>query len=388
MQQQPFPLCFLALAALASVGAAEEPARPYSPQAGDYGEPRVVVAAPAEARYAHLSWPKIARAPDGTLVLAYVAGIFHGTHGGGCPAVSLSTDRGRTFTPPRILMEFGPGQKYTACGNVALGVADDGAVVLLAMAYAGGERNTVVGWRSPDAGKTWERVNTDTLAENKTGSVFGHIVAVPGRGLAVFGHYRAGSKPFDRGLWLAWSKDGGRSWGEPQRIVSDPLVEPAVTFAQGRFVGLIRESASKQYWQLLSEDLGATWAHAPAVVGADRRGEIRFPSPFLAFDPAEPSRLYALESNRHARGNTPGAIHLWSANAKDLDWQPHGVVARFPKNAAGNDDFSYPWMTPLGGGEWFLVFYSGQMKGPNSIYGLAINPEPSSTRLPAPAPRP
>ena len=94
---------------------------------------RVVVPAPGDARFAHLSWPKAVRAKDGTIVLAYIAGTFHGTHGGGSPAVSISTDGGRTFTPPQVLREFAKGRDYTQSGNVALGVAEDGALVLLAM---------------------------------------------------------------------------------------------------------------------------------------------------------------------------------------------------------------------------------------------------------------
>src|SRR3954470_23570011 len=87
--------------------------------AGDFGEPRVIVAAPADPAIAHLAWPKAVRLRDGGLVVAYVAGRFHGTHGGGCPAVSVSTDGGKTFSPPYVLKHYGPGDTYTSGGNVA-----------------------------------------------------------------------------------------------------------------------------------------------------------------------------------------------------------------------------------------------------------------------------
>ena len=88
------------------------------------------------------------------MVLASVAGTFHGTNGGGSPAVSVSADGGRTFTAPNVLRAFGPGMEFTHCGNLALGLAEDGALVLLAMAFTGDIRNTIVGWRSADEGRT------------------------------------------------------------------------------------------------------------------------------------------------------------------------------------------------------------------------------------------
>jgi len=228
------------------------------PIGGDYGQPRVVVPAPANPRYAHLGWPKIVCARDGTLVLAYSAARAHTRDG--CPAVSISTDRGATFTKPHVLAHFDRTTKYRHCGNIALGVAGDGAVVLLAMAFSGNDRNSVFGWRSTDSGRTWQPVDTSSLADNRTGSVYGHVIPVPGAGLAVCGHYRAPSRPYTQGIWIAFSKDNGNTWGQPRRITDERLFEPAVTFTRGRFVGLIRDGTSPwRYWQAVSGDLGRTW---------------------------------------------------------------------------------------------------------------------------------
>lgn len=115
-------------------------------------------------RFAHLSWPKAVRAADGTIVLAYTAGVFHGDHGGGSPAISISTDEGNTFTAPNVLRKFGPDKDYTQSGNLAIGLADDGGV--LAMAYTGGtgkivgtagRGNNIYGWRSTDSGHAGPR---------------------------------------------------------------------------------------------------------------------------------------------------------------------------------------------------------------------------------------
>jgi hypothetical protein len=96
--------------------------------------PRILVPAPADERHTHLAWPKVAKTSDGTIVLAYSTGQFYGDHDGGCPAVSVSTDEGATFTSPPILSELGQGEPYTACGNLAIGVTKYKVVVLMAMA--------------------------------------------------------------------------------------------------------------------------------------------------------------------------------------------------------------------------------------------------------------
>src|SRR5215213_10931199 len=109
---------------------AAEPLPAWAGRAPNGATVRVAVAPPENPRYQHLAWPKAVRAADGTVVLGYLAGTHHGN--GSCPAVSVSTDGGQTFTAPNVLKEFGPGMEYTNSGNMALGLAHDGAVILLA----------------------------------------------------------------------------------------------------------------------------------------------------------------------------------------------------------------------------------------------------------------
>lgn len=344
------------------------------PIGGDYGEPRLIVAAPENPRYAHLSWPKIVRCNDGTLVLAYSAGRYHGGGGEGCPAVSVSTDAGQTFSRPQILKEITRAGTYDNCGNFALGLAKDGAVVLLAMAYRGNEANTIYGWRSEDSGKAWLPVDVSALDENKTGSVFGHVFPVPGKGLAVCGHYRAGSQPRSEGIWIAYSQDHGRTWGTPQVITSQKLFEPVVVFSDGRYVGLFRQSGRAPiYWQAVSDDLGESWELSKWP--EEPVSDFNLPSPFIAVSPKDPHRLYALESERHVKGSLPGNIYLWTADSRRLDWKRDGLVVRFPESLKDRNDFSYPWMTPLEDGTWFLAFYCGKKAGANSIYGMTFRPD-------------
>jgi hypothetical protein len=356
--------------------------------AGDFGQPRIVVPAPENPRFAHLAWPKIVKANDGALVLAYSAGRFHGNGGEGCPAVSISTDEGQTFTSPKILREFDQTTRYDNSANSALGVAEDGAVVLLAMAYTGNERNSIFGWRSPDSGQTWEPVDTSNLAEGKTGSVFGHVFPVPGKGLAVAGHFRPGSTGRTDGIWMAYSSDHGRTWGPPQLVTEKKLFEPAIVFAKSRLVGLFREPGkANYYWQGVSDDQCTKWTWLRRC--ADPTASCQLPSPFLTVSPQDPSLLYALVSRRHVPRNLPGRIVLWKGNTRTLDrlptdlrekpgetrtvdWTRHGLVVEFPEALGKRNDITYPWMTHLDGDDWFLVFYCGQPHGPSALYGMTL----------------
>jgi hypothetical protein len=162
----------------------------------DFGQSRVIVEAPKDPRYQHLAWPKVVTANNGNLVTAYIAARKH-VNGDGCPAVSVSRDGGKTFSKPRILKKFDRSERHQHGANLALGKAPDGALILMVMAFTDDLRNSIYGWRSTDHGTTWSRTDTSALGENRTGSVFGHVFPVPGKGLAVCGHYR---KPKGYGL--------------------------------------------------------------------------------------------------------------------------------------------------------------------------------------------
>ena len=332
-------------------------------------EPRVVVRSPEDPAIRHLSWPKLVRAPDGALVLAYSAGRGHNIGGSGL-AVSHSEDGGETFSPPQLLCYFPRDDaRYRDVGNLALGLGDDGAVILLAMAFHGDRSHTILGWRSTDHGRTWRRTDTADLGENRTGSVFGHVFAVPGRGLAVCGHFR---RPKGDGLWIAYSQDDGRSWTAPQIISDQRFFEPVFVHTRRTLVGLAREDEAHAYHQFVSRDLGATWTFSRGAVQGDPRAA--HPSPFLAVDPADPGRLLALVSERAPAHQ----VSLWESPAETVSWRRVGLVTR------GEGDWTYPWMTHLGGDQWYLVYYQGTGRSA-SIYGarLAI-----SRPNPAQAPRP
>ncbi|WP_068131562.1 sialidase family protein [Roseimaritima ulvae] len=324
----------------------------------DFGPPRVIVPAPDQSRYQHLSWPKVIAASDGTIVTAFIAGRKH-VNGDGCPAVSLSRDGGESFSSPRILKHFDSSMRYQHGANLALGKATDGALVLMVMAFTDDLRNNIYGWRSEDHGATWARTDTSALGQNRTGSVFGHVFSVPGKGLAVCGHFR---KPKGDGVWIAYSKDHGKSWGPPHVITTRKFFEPAFVFASGRLLGLVRENSAHAYHQYISDDLGESWRFHPKVIQGD--AAVVHPSPFVVVDPANPGRLLVLQSERSDKRE----IYLWQADVDTLRWRRRGLLVAQPDA----EDFGYPWMTHLGGNDWFVVYYGGEKDGPNSIYGMKI----------------
>jgi hypothetical protein len=314
------------------------------------------------------------RTESGIIIASYIAGRFHGSGGGGSPAISISTDGGATLSPPRVVHEFNENDEYNHSGNTALGIARDGAIVLLAMAFRRGEAHTIFGWRSEDEGQTWSAIDTSNLADNQSGSVYGNVLNLPDGRLMVFGHYRS-PRP-EQGIWVATSDDDGRSWSGPRQVAEAPLVEPSATLSGGRMVALYREQGKQlhsQTWQAVSDDLGESWEiKEDGIVSSDKE-RFRLPSPFITFDPSKPDQLYSLVTERHFPGNTPGTISLWTAGLHDLKWMKTGLITTLPSDEGNlNRDFGYPWMVPLGNNQWFLLFYFGESAGPCALWSLEI----------------
>ncbi|NLL84544.1 MAG: exo-alpha-sialidase [Lentisphaerae bacterium] len=316
----------------------------------------VIVPSPGDNAFRHLSWPKIVRTDNGTLVLAYSAGIGHNQGSSGL-AISLSVDNGNSFSAPKLLCQYPQeGEPYLDVGNLALGNGTDGSIILLAMAYENDKANTILGWRSTDQGHTWNSTDTSAIGNNKTGSIFGHVFAVPKRGMAVCGHYR---KPEGSGLWIAYSSNNGISWGSPRTLTNKEYFEPTCIYTCGKLVGLVRQDVACAYHQFVSHDLGESWQFVERAIQGNARAV--HPSPFIAVDPHDPQHLYALVSEREPSQR----ISLWHAYHETLQWQQLGLVA------TGAGDWTYPWMTYLGGDEWYIAYYQGSTEAA-SIYGAKL----------------
>ncbi len=360
----PLVVCLVTLLAAPLSGAELPPWAGRSPN----GDPVRIAVAPAEGfRFAHLAWPKAVRLSDGTIVLGYQAGSHHGDNSS--PAISISTDNGRTFTPPNILKEFGPGQEYTNSGNMAIGVAHDGAVIVLSHGHRKNEANHIFGWRSSDKGRSWAPVDTSALGPNKTGSSTGSIVRLPGRSLMVVGHYRGGSKPYETGIWQSVSEDDGRTWGEPAMInnlnAGEPVLvrhdERLLVFIRGRGPGAVRQFIS------ISDNWGKTWRTELSNIVPVSPHTKGLAHPFAMVNPHNPNELLAITFERPL----PGSAQLWRGDPQTLAFRHDRTLVELPKiEGSPNTDFGYAWLVPLEGRRALMFYYHGQSRGECPIWVL------------------
>ena len=283
--------------------------------------------------------------------------------------MSLSTDGGRTFTPPRLLQEFGPGHEYTNSGNLALGLAHDGAVILLAHGHRGNEANHIFGWRSPDHGRTWIPVDTSKLGPNKTGSASGTIVQLPGRRLMVTGHYRAGSQPYTTGIWQSVSEDDGLTWGAPAMVNNVNGGEPVLVRAGDRLLVFIRGRGPGAVRQFIavSDDWGRTWRTELSNITALAPHTRGLAHPFAMVNPHDPTELVAVAFERPQ----PGSAQLWRGDPRTLAFRHDRTMLEVPKiEGDPHTDYGYGWLLPMEGRRALLFYYHGQSRGENLIWVL------------------
>jgi hypothetical protein len=302
-------------------------------------------------------------------VLGYLIGTHHGDNS--CPAVSISTDGGKTFTPPQILKEFGQGMEYTNSGNMALGIAHDGAVILLAHGMRKDEANHIFGWRSTDSGRSWKPVDTSTLGPNKTGSATGSIVQLPGRRLMVTGHYRGGSKPYTTGIWQSVSEDDGLTWGEPAMVNNLNAGEPVLVCAGDRLLVFIRGRgpANSRQFISVSDDWGATWKTELSNILPVNSHSKSLAHPFVTVNPDNQGELLSITFERPL----PGSAQLWRGDPKTLKFTHDRCLVELPKiEGDPNTDFGYAWMVPMDEGKALVFYYHGLGRGECPIWVVEI----------------
>jgi len=331
------------------------------------GDVRVAVPPIDDDRHIHLSWPKAIQTSDGTIILAYLAGRFHGTHGEHSPAVSISKDNGKTFSKPHILREFSAETAYTESGNLAMGIAEDGAVIILAMAFRGNELNHIFGWRSVDDGESWEPVDTSKLGPNKTGSTSGTIVQLPNHKLMVLGHYRAGSYPYEVGIWQSTSADNGLTWGAPKMVTNVNGGEPVLVRSGDRLMAFIRgrgEGSAHQYLAV-SDDFGETWRLELTGITAQNEHTKVLAHPFAMINPSNSHELLAITVERPL----PGSVWLWRGDVETLDFKVDKLLMEIPHIKDNvHPDYGYTWLLPLSGERYLMFYYHGVPRGRNSIW--------------------
>lgn len=202
--------------------------------------------------------------PDGRLLCSYGQIDFERQTIG--KAMITSGDRGRTWSPPRIVAER-PGLAKTTRPE-SLTRLSDGRIAMVSNRLScredGKERFEGFEVRWSDDGMTW----SPPAPGGPEGTVpwCNHIVEVDDGDLLLTCRASSGIKPVRKAVMQYRSRDGGRTWGGPEIIAQVPhllLTEPStVRLRDGRLFCAIRETSYAGFpsHRIVSEDAGRTWS--------------------------------------------------------------------------------------------------------------------------------
>lgn len=250
------------------------------------------------------AWPNLTLLPGGEIVAIIFNQPCHGRWEGDAECWG-SADGGRTWQRRGAVTQHEPG---TARFDLGAGLARDGALVCLVSGaqpklpppppgteqpvtytlprparFPGTVGQMVVPmperissspgaeilapWvcRSVDGGRTWSRSTAITLPQGRSFVVpFGKIQHSSDGSLALMAYWEA---PGDRNaLYLLFSRDDGKSWGESTLIGTDIYNETDLLILdQGRWLIASRTVPDHQLDLLASADLGHTWTLETAL---------------------------------------------------------------------------------------------------------------------------
>jgi hypothetical protein len=325
----------------------------------------------------HRAWPAAERAANGELVVAYKEGSTHHQVDDEVVVVARSPDGGRTW-PARRAVAGLPGRGYwSAHGMTRLASGD----LLLRLDFgwhtqpstdnpSGRVRRTTT-TRSTDHGQQWQACGpvVDLAPLDPSFCVaYGRIAELPdGRLLAPFyGIPRRVADPRARSVVVAYSSDGGHTWGDGV-LVHDHARDPSlcasetdlVPLADGRLLVVSRANERLALYRSFSEDGGCTWSPlAPTGLPGQCPAVVSLPSGALLC-------LY--------RDVTPGQTGLGAGISRDggVTWAPLGHLYRGP-----NKDCAYPSPVRLADGTIFTPYYTSAEPqagtGSCEIHGLFL----------------
>ncbi len=305
-------------------------------------------------------FPVALRLQDGRIAAVLRGGAGHLGIQGRLDMV-FSSDNGRTWTPPALVVDTPIDDR-----NPALGQARDGTLVVgfcRTANYDDQDRynpklNKLVDTRftlSRDGGKTWSESAEIRVAEFGWGSPFGKIVTLPDGAMLmpIYGGQRRspGEKPareLDHS-YLYRSTDNGQTWayfaeigdGEPQ------LNETALLrLSSGKFLAAIRSGAG-DVWLSESDDGARSWSR-----------------PKLLTPPSiHPADLVELDDGRVLlvmgnRAGPKGVVGIVSDRQHHFDWSQRFTLV----DDATSSDCGYPSSVKLPGGRALTLYYATEVK--------------------------
>ena len=285
-------------------------------------------------------FPVLAKTAGGKLVCVVRTGAEHKNTPGAELSLTVSVDRGRTWSPYRIVTRGRAGQDAR---NPSLGVLGDDTFVLAYGVHETGARRIEV-IRSIDGGATWSAPQ-EVSVENGLPQLhpFGQMVAAAPETLVMcargpYARQRREEEPHlpEREAYLYWSRDGGCTF--PERTYIGPVSETT-------FLPLTREDwlcYSRDPERLAkigrSQDGGKNWGSwSLAYPGWDVRPGGR--GPYTA-----PATILRLPSGRilivHTYRNCPFGLRAVVSRdgGKTFDWERPYVLT----DSYWGNDCGYP----------------------------------------------
>lgn len=255
-------------------------------------------------RFGYFGWPTVARLDDGTLVVASSGLRAEHVCPFGKTVVNISTDDGRTWTPPRVIQDSMIDDRDA--GIVNLG----GGKLLVSWFRSDTRKYADAGWLPEAERKTWNDVFkdwTDATVESLLGS------------------------------WVMLSDDAGATWGEPVRVpVSAPhgpvRLKNGDLLYLGKRYGTWNDMGESVITAARSDDGGRTWDMLGSVPVHPDTDPVNYHEPHVVELPS--GRLIGMIRIQHHSGKTLDAAGI-----------PHFSIMQ-----TESDDGGRTWTTarPLG----------------------------------------
>jgi hypothetical protein len=208
------------------------------------------------------AWPVLTRWPDATLGLVHFDRPTHGRTEGNLAAL-VSRDNGATWESAGLAARHEPDSNRM---HQASGLDHSGRWLVLSTGFrfAGGEWAGLAPLRLSVAdapGQPWATEHEVSVALPSPSLIpHGRICPLPDGRLAATFYWSEGRDHPSR-AWLAFSRDGGRSWGDAVELGNGDANEVVLlSRPAGDWLAVVRTHLDHHLRLLRSADSGASWA--------------------------------------------------------------------------------------------------------------------------------
>ncbi len=294
-------------------------------------------------RGSYPGWPWIAAEEQGRLICVFREGTVHGYSATGRVMFTTSTDRGKTWAVPAVVVD---AQRIDD-RNAAVAVLPNGEWLVSYNEYTADKQSQAMTVRSADGGKSWSAPQPLDHPNTRTRAA---AVALSKKDLVLPYYIAPGN-----GALAAISHDLGRTWKtvrvpDAEGFIGDEW--DLVEVESGRLIGIFRNSHPRRqgfFWKSESRDGGRTWS-VPKPTNVQSR---RAPSPAqITMHGTAPTLVFA--------DRRMVSVSAMTTNDPDfLRWDLDNRLEcyRYHADETPIADASYPVSVPIGGRERLIVDY-------------------------------